>query len=75
MWHIAFIRHTVEELSLSVIRMRLGSLGLKYDAQNKTLSGSYRQVAVTYSMPTRTRGCACKIGIKEDVIDVHGRAQ
>ena len=74
-WHMGPVRDTIQELKLHVIRMRLCSLNIRYNASDMTPSGSYIQVATTCSTPHMKWACVCSKPIKEHVLDWYGQTQ
>eukprot|EP00959_Pyramimonas_sp_CCMP1952_P388112 8133031-Pyramimonas_sp.AAC.1 len=59
-WKQGPIRDAFEDLDLQAMRMRCCHFGLKYDRSSKLPSGSYLQVAITYTrIPTNLLRCTC----------------
>ena len=60
MWKMGPIRDTIEDLKMTVTRMRLCSFGIKYNRGDSAPSGTCMTVATTYPISHRHWGCHCQ---------------
>ena len=72
-WKISAINDTIEDLKLSVVRMRLCHFGIKFNLQDRTPSGTYMQIATSFPINSRAWPCNCKLDINKHVLDWYGK--
>ena len=73
LWKLPNFRETMEELQLSVRRLRLCHFNEKFDRNDTRPSGTYLQVASSMPLPRILYPCNCRLSIPEHALDWYGQ--
>eukprot|EP00959_Pyramimonas_sp_CCMP1952_P331891 6949643-Pyramimonas_sp.AAC.1 len=68
------MRRTLEDLKVTVVRMRLCHFGIRFSMRDSTPSGAYMQVATSIPISSKLWACTCKLAMPQHILDWYGQA-